>query len=244
MSTTSRTDAQHFAEQIDALTSALGDSTRRGIYVAARESAEPLTASQVAELFDIHPNVARHHLDHLVKDGYLEVTRRRPSGRNGPGAGRPAKCYTVTDKAIDLHFPERHPGLLVQLLLDVIDDLGGDTVADVARQVGRRHGERLAAEVGVPDQDGYEVAVSAVAKAMTGVGFTMSADTDLGRLITSCCPFGDQAIAHPHVVCSLDQGLVEGLLGKAEGCGLPTVKPHAALDEACVTEVSIAPRSA
>lgn len=232
-------DTQHFADQLDALTSALGDPTRRGIYVAARESVEPLTVSQVAELFDIHPNVARHHLDHLVEDGYLEVTRRRPVGRNGPGAGRPAKCYTVTNKAIDLHYPERHPELLVQLLLDVIDEIGADEIADVARRVGKQHGERLASEVGVPDQDGYEVAVTAVAKAMTGVGFTMSADVDLGRLVTSCCPFGDQAIEHPHVVCSLDQGLVEGLMGAVEGCGIPTVKPHSAADEACVTEVTI-----
>ena len=232
-------DTQHFAEQLDALTSALGDPTRRGIYVAARESADPLTASQVAELFDIHANVARHHLDHLVEDGYLEVTHRRPSGRKGPGAGRPAKCYTVTDKAIDLHYPERHPELLVQLLLDVIDEIGADDVAEAARRVGKRHGEQLAAEVGLPEQEGYEVAVGAVAKAMTGVGFTMSADTDLGRLLTSCCPFGDQAIAHPHVVCSLDQGLVEGLMGDVQACGAPTVTPHAAADEACVTEVSI-----
>ena len=232
-------NTQHFADQLDALTSALGDPTRRGIYVAARESAEPLTASQVADLFDIHPNVARHHLDHLVGDGYLEVTHSRPSGRKGPGAGRPAKCYTVTDKAIDLHYPERHPELLVQLLLEVIGEIGGDDIPAAARRVVKRHGEQLAAEVGLPDQEGYEVAVGAVAKAMTGVGFTMSAEADLGRLLTSCCPFGDQAIAHPHVVCSLDQGLVEGLMGEVQGCGAPTVTPHAATDEACVTEVSI-----
>lgn len=234
-------DAARFGDQLDALTSALGDPTRRGIYVAARESAEPLTASQVARLFDIHPNVARHHLDHLVSDGYLEVTRKRPSGRNGPGAGRPAKCYTVTDKAIDLHYPERHPELLVQLLLDVISEIGSDDISEVARRVGKRHGSQLAAEVGVPEQEGYEVAVTAVARAMTGAGFTMSADIDMERLITSCCPFGEQAIAHPHVVCSLDQGLVEGLMGDVEGCGAPTVRPHAAANDACVTEVSISP---
>ncbi len=78
-------DPVQFDRQVSDLASALGDATRRGIYVAVRESPEPVTVSKIAELFDIHANVARHHLDHLVADGYLRVSRKRPEGRSGPG---------------------------------------------------------------------------------------------------------------------------------------------------------------
>ena len=84
-------DTVQFDQQVSDLAAALGDATRRGIYVTVRESPEPVIVSKIAELFDIHANVARHHLDHLVADGYLRVSRKRPEGRSGPGAGRPAE---------------------------------------------------------------------------------------------------------------------------------------------------------
>ena len=52
-------DVTTLESRISDLTSALGDPTRRAIYIAARESPEPMTTSQVAELFGLHPNVAR-----------------------------------------------------------------------------------------------------------------------------------------------------------------------------------------
>ncbi|HKZ25655.1 MAG TPA: helix-turn-helix domain-containing protein, partial [Acidimicrobiia bacterium] len=84
------TDSAALDRSIGDLTASLGDPTRRAIYIAVRQSAEPVTSSSVAEIFQLHPNVARHHLDRLAADGYLRVTHRRPSGRSGPGAGRPA----------------------------------------------------------------------------------------------------------------------------------------------------------
>ena len=66
-------DSQALSDSISDLTSSLGDPTRRGIYIAVREAPEPATASQIADLFSIHPNVARHHLDRLADDGYLII---------------------------------------------------------------------------------------------------------------------------------------------------------------------------
>ena len=58
------------------------------------EHADGVTAAEVAERFDLHPNVARHHLDKLAGGGYLDVAVAR-SGQ--AGAGRPSKRYRVTD---------------------------------------------------------------------------------------------------------------------------------------------------
>ena len=47
----------------------------------------PKTVKEIAESFDIHPNVARAHLDLMVESGFLMTeTRRRDKGR-------PAKVY-------------------------------------------------------------------------------------------------------------------------------------------------------
>ena len=65
--------AKDFDRALGQLTGTLGDPTRRAIYLTVRESEEPITAARISELFGIHPNVARHHLDRLVADGYLYI---------------------------------------------------------------------------------------------------------------------------------------------------------------------------
>lgn len=232
-------EARQLDRSIGDLTSALGDPTRRAIFIAVRESPEPVTSSAIAELFEIHPNVARHHLDKLANDGYLRVTHRRPMGRSGPGAGRPAKCFEATTKGIDLHFPSRRYDLLVDLLVRIVEQTSGDDVRNVAETVGREYGRELAAEIGSPDDAGYEEAVKAVAKAMTGLGFHIDPDLDGHRLLTSHCPFGDAATGHPEVVCSLDRGLVTGLFDGLRPECEPVLHPHTDPEGECVTFVPV-----
>jgi predicted ArsR family transcriptional regulator len=232
-------ESRRLDQTIGDLTQALGDPTRRAIYIAVRESAEPMTSGAVAELFDIHTNVARHHLDKLAAEGYVQVSHRRPNGRSGPGAGRPAKCYEVTEKPIDLHFPARRHDQLVDLLIRLVNRLSTGDVSSVAEDVGREYGRELAAEIGTPEDSGYEESVMAVAKAMTGLGFHMSPDLDGRRLLTSSCPFGDAASGHPEVVCSLDRGIVGGLFEALRQPCEPVLHPNADPVEACVTEVPV-----
>lgn len=230
-------NTQLFDQQIGDLASSLGDATRRGIYISVREALEPVTANEIAQLFDIHPNVARHHLDRLVDDEYLHVSRRRPSGRQGPGAGRPAKHYEQTGKEVSVQFPARRYDLLSELLVRVVERLAPDDAAEVAEQVGREYGRELAAEIGLPADAGFDTAVQAVARAMMGVGFDTEADTDERVLLTKFCPFGETAENHPAVVCRLDQGIVRGLLEAAHQTAVAIVTPHGTADEDCVTEV-------
>ncbi|MDH4116302.1 MAG: helix-turn-helix domain-containing protein [Acidimicrobiia bacterium] len=234
-------ESSRLDRSIGDLTAALGDPTRRAIFIAVRESPEPMTSAGIADLFGIHPNVARHHLDRLASDGYLQVSHRRPAGRSGPGAGRPAKCYEATTKPIDLHFPSRSAHLLVDLLVRLVDRVAPDDIAGIAESVGREYGRELAAEVGTPDEEGYAAAIAAVAQAMSGLGFGMAPEEngEVQRLLTSHCPFGDAAVGHPDVVCSLDRGIVSGLFETmGERCA-PVLHPHTDPIEACVTEVTI-----
>jgi predicted ArsR family transcriptional regulator len=232
-------DPQTLESRISDLTSALGDPTRRAIYIAVRESAEPLTTSHVAELFGIHPNVARHHLDRLADDGYVRVSHRRPAGKTGPGAGRPAKCYEASNKEVSVHFAPRRFEMLVEMLIRVLDEVAPENIGQVAESVGRAYGAELAAEIGVPDQPGYDGAVQAVARAMTGLGFTSDPDLAGQRLLTTNCPFAEAATSHPEVICSLDRGIVTGLFGALSYDCQPVLIPHKHLEDDCVTRVPV-----
>lgn len=230
-------DTKLFDSQVGALAASLGDTTRRGIYIAVREAAEPLTVSQAADLFSLHPNVARHHLDRLVDDGWLQVTHRRRNDRTGPGAGRPAKHYEPTTKEVSLQFPMRRYDLLSELLVRVIERIAPDEAATIAEEIGREYGAELAAEIGLPDDEGFEDAVQAVAKAMMGMGFVTEANADDRTLLTRFCPFGEAAANHPEIVCKLDQGIVGGLLDATHQTSAVHLTPHLTADEDCVADV-------
>ncbi|MEX1038971.1 MAG: helix-turn-helix domain-containing protein [Acidimicrobiia bacterium] len=230
-------DNKTFENRISDLTSALGDPTRRAIYIAVRESAEPLTTSTIASVFEIHPNVARHHLDRLTDDGYLQVSTMK--GKGGPGVGRPAKAYEATSKEVSVHFAPQRSEMLVELLMKVLEKVSKDNLSGIAEEVGRQYGKELASEIGVQDENGYDAAVQSVAKAMTGLGFAMDPDISGQRLLTSHCPFGEAATNHPEVVCSLDRGIVSGLFGELSVPCTPVLIPHSRPDDDCITRVPV-----
>ncbi len=224
-------------EQIAALTSALGDPTRRAIFIAVRESAEPLTVGNVAELFGIHRNLARHHLEKLTEGGYLQVSAHPPPPVRK--AGRPPKHYQSSQRNIEISYPMLRYDLLADLLTRILDRLSPDDLAELAEEVGKEYGEELATEIGTPSEAGYEEAVRGVMGAMSGIGFAMNPDWETGRLLTYHCPFGEAAVSHPEVVCSLDRGIVSGLFEAIGRCSDTVLHPHLDELEDCVTEIPV-----
>lgn len=229
-------DIDRLEANIEGLAAALGDPTRRGIYMALRQSAEPLTSSQIAELFSIHTNVARHHLDKLAEEGYVRPSRDGQKRRIQ--AGRPPKTYEVTSKTIAVH-PGRRYDLLVELLVRVLNRVRPSDLPLVAEQIGREYGRELAGSLGAPTEPGYEAAVAALARVMGGVGFEVSVEPGGDRLLTSHCPFGEAATDHPEVICSLDRGMVAGIMGMLNQDCRPVLTPHTDLEHDCVTEVAV-----
>ena len=91
-----------FSAAVSAITNAFGDPTRREIYLfvrdASAEGAPGVTATEVAEHFALHPNVARHHLEKLTGGGYVSVAVWRQAAPDGARpAGRPSKRYRATE---------------------------------------------------------------------------------------------------------------------------------------------------
>jgi len=230
-------DTRQLERTLTHLTSTLGDPTRRSIYLAVCESDLPVTAAQVSTEFKIHANVARHHLDRLTDEGYLEVSLRRPEGRNGPGAGRPAKCYTSTDKEIDLQFPAHRYDLLAELLIRIVQRLEPERASEIAAEVGREYGVELAGTLDVPDVAGFDAVLAIVQQAMIEVGFAVDANTGSRQLLMSHCPFGRTAFDHPEVVCSLDRGIVNGLMEALHHTTDTVTSPKETWGDDCVTTV-------
>lgn len=99
----------------------------------------PKTVKEIADAFDIHPNVARAHLDLMVESGFLMTeTRRRDKGR-------PAKVYftwegeagSLEEAGVEVVARERTVAAISELEVEVrlLDRL----LSDATRQMQRIH---------------------------------------------------------------------------------------------------------
>ena len=227
-----------FASAVTAIASAFGDPTRRDIFLHVHERTDGVTASEVAERFELHANVARHHLDKLAAGGYLEVQ----TGRAGGGAGRPSKRYAPGDRPMTMEFPLRNDDLVLSLLARTLELLPRDVAEEMAEQVGVEYGRAMAMslEPGGDGQRSFRSALHAVADALTAHGFAAHAE---GRgaqssIVTDHCPFGG-AVASP-VICAVDRGMVKGMLAALYGDTCPETASSRALGDAtCVTSVPV-----
>jgi DNA-binding transcriptional ArsR family regulator len=92
--------------------SVLSDELRRRMYLYVREQTGPVTREDVARAMGLSRKLAAFHLDKLAEEGLLEFQYKRPPGRSGPGAGRPAKQYRVSDMELEVSLPERRYDLV------------------------------------------------------------------------------------------------------------------------------------
>ena len=130
---------------------ALRSTTRASIYEHLRHVGEGQTVRDIAGAFDLHPNVARTHLETLADAGLVVV-----SSRKHPGGGRPAKVYLARAEigADEIRVdptvrPAHGPTMLLRLLGEVIVNGNGDGGQtggrlEIVRQAAAREGNRLA----------------------------------------------------------------------------------------------------
>jgi len=228
-----------FGSAVTAITNAFGDPTRRDIYLYAREEVDGVTAAGAAERFDLHPNVARHHLDKLASGGYLEVAVERPEGAT---AGRPSKRYRVSDPGQPLELPVRQDTVLIGLLGRTLALLPSDQAEAMAEEVGAEVGRSMAESIGADEvHRSFKSAMYAVADALTAHGFAARAERTGGdqlRIVSEHCPFGGAPIEHP-VICAVDRGLVRGMLGALYGDAETDLSSSLPMgDSVCITEVT------
>ena len=152
---------------------ALKSPTRAGIYEHLRRAGDGLTVRDIAASFELHPNVARTHLELLADAGLVVV-----GSRKHPGGGRPAKVYIARDEVAAELAPAHAAGLrgagapgaalVAKLLVHLVEacaPLDPRAVTVKAHEVGAAEGRRLFA-ASATRAPGFPATAQAVAAAL------------------------------------------------------------------------------
>lgn len=206
----------------------LADPMRRALYRYVVDAGGDVGRDDAAESLGVSRSLAAYHLDRLVADGLLDVRFARRSGRRGPGAGRPAKLYTRSRRAVHVSLPPRDYEVAARLLARAAetDPSSRRALFDEAYRFGRDVGEEGAGRDG-----------EAVVAVLRARGYEPYDDDGVVRLRN--CPF--DALAHDHrdLVCGMNLALLSGLvtalglpehtvrLDPREGCCCVTFTPDA-----------------
>ena len=185
---------------------ALDDPTRRAVFDLVAHSRTAVSRDAAAEALGTSRRIAALHLDRLADQGLLAVEYRRPPGRTGPGAGRPAKLYRPIDDEVSVSVPPRHYDLVGEVLAAAVTDslATGAAVQDALDRTAYETGRTAGAAAGT------------VLAALEEAGYEPHGDDDHGGLVLRNCPFHRLARQFTALVCSVNLQLLRGI---ADGAG-------------------------
>lgn len=190
---------------------AAGDPQLRRVLLYTRGQRDSFTAHDAALALGVHYNVARSRLDRLAEAGFLAVTLERRSGQRGPGAGRPAKVYSVAPELEGVEFPDRR---LAELIGVLVEKLPARVRARALREAGQDFGRSLASAAGLKAAANVPAGLERVCEALGSLGFQVSVDSlegDRAILATPTCPLRPLVVKHPEVH-GIDHGMWAGLI--------------------------------
>ena len=192
-----------------AAVSALAEPTRRALYEHIAAAGGWVSREQAADSVGLERGTAAHHLDRLAADGLLEVDYQRLSGRQGPGAGRPAKLYRRAQREFGVALPPRDYTLAGRLLAQAVDrsrSEGTDinsAVRDVTRAEGRQLGDEISRAVTQHRRANVREPGHAVLDALEQHGFEPHTDEN-GTVVLRNCPFHQLAQQHTDLICGMN----------------------------------------
>ena len=186
---------------------ALDDPTRRAVFDFVARSGAAISRDAAADAVGVSRRMAAFHLDRLADQGLLAVEYRRPPGRTGPGAGRPAKLYRRIADEVTVSVPERHydlvGGVLAAAVAESIDT--GAPVQEVLDRTAYEAGRTIGA------------AADTVFAALEDAGYEpQRQEHDSGEVALGNCPFHRLAQQFTALVCGVNLQLLRGV---ADGAG-------------------------
>lgn len=178
------------------------EGTRRRVLLAIRAAEQPPTVEDLSSALDVHPNTVRQHVGTLEADG-LVARGRQPTG----GKGRPRAVYRVTSRGE--RSGDRNYELLARVLVERLAS-DGESPVPQAREAGRSWG----AHFGEPVAEGSPDAGSLLLDFLEQEGFepVPGPGGRVDEVSLRNCPFRELADSHGNLVCSLHEGLLEGLV--------------------------------
>lgn len=188
-------------------------------YVVLRE--EAVSRDEAASAVGIQRGLAAFHLDKLADGGLLDVSFRRRSPGDGPGAGRPAKLYQANTE-YHVSVPQRDYRLAATVLAAAAEELGGDaTVYRCARDRGTADGEQAPRDL---------------TKALAEHGFEPYPDGD--TVLLGNCPFRALQGEFPALTCGMNHAYLQGFVAAVTGSDRKAVHLDPAAGRCCVAITS------
>ena len=202
--------------------SRLDDRVRRRLYAFVSGRGEPVGRDEAAAAVGIGRALAVYHLDKLVEAGLLTATYRRPPGRSGPGAGRPAKVYARSCGEFMVTVPVREYELAARLLVQAV-------AADRSGQTGgalQAAAWKLGADLAECHQADQYCPQPALEGVLSEYGYEPRQD-EAGTVRMRNCPFRHLAELEPELVCHMNLALIQGLAaGLGAGGQHPVLDPE------------------
>jgi predicted ArsR family transcriptional regulator len=216
---------------------ALAEPLRHQIYDHVVAQPGGSSRASVARALGVPRSVAAFHLDKLAALGLLEVDYRRPPGRSGPGAGRPAKWYRRSATEVVVSLPPRHYGLAAEILAQAVEtsELDMVPVGRALRGAARRHGRALGALARTPGASAQTSAQQVASRVVELLAERDYQPRKEGQTVfLHNCPFAALAEQHRSLVCGMNFDLLRAAV---EAAGLParTARLDPAPGRCCVT---------
>jgi predicted ArsR family transcriptional regulator len=211
---------------------ALAEPSRRALYEHVVAAASPVSREQAAQAVGLPVHSAKFHLDRLVEEGLLEVEFKRLTGRSGPGAGRPAKLYRRSSRAVDVSLPPRRYDLAGAILAEAIDAVTatGASLTGAVAAAAARTGRELASQ---PPTPRARRPLARVAQVLERYGYEPRVSPEGTEMALDNCPFDRLARDHTDLVCSMNLALVDGAID-ALGCQEVRARLEPTPDHCCV----------
>jgi predicted ArsR family transcriptional regulator len=192
----------------------LAEPVRQRLYSYLRERHEPVGREEAARHAGIAVKLAAFHLDKMADAGLLDVEYRRLSGRAGPGAGRPAKLYTVSPRSFSVVIPQTRYALAASMMATALSagssgTDGAGSLQEVAATVGERVGEDIRGQARTKG-----ARREAVQRKLKQLGYEPRVQESDGLTLRNCI-FSDLSASHRELVCPMNAAFVAGLLGGA-----------------------------
>ena len=200
---------------------ALADGTRLRIYRYISDRREAVSREEVSKALEIPLSKAKFHLDRLAKESVLEIEYRRMTGKQGPGAGRPAKLYRRAGAEIRLSLPERRYDIMGDILATAIERAQGgvdieSAIAESAYSTGiaAARTRTVVAEPAAAAPEATDT-LERANTALSALGY--EADVEVDALCLHNCPFDAMAQQHRNLACGANKHFVQGVLD-GSGC--------------------------
>ncbi len=179
----------------------------------------PRTLNELAANANLKPESILHHIRILQQVGLIEEFE--PFRKGGPG--RPFCRYKLSGKMVKIQYPQRNYAMLAEILLQQLQNNGDNNnnpdmkkkFRDIGVTIGKATAEDVSAKYGVKRWDLNSLRQFFIEDYLNQIGIqpeVITADETQIHYRQYNCLFLEIAKKYPDLICSIDEGLYDGLL--------------------------------